>query len=160
MGTFTAQILIGNDHRYGGGIIPSHAVFLSENSRPAWILKNLDLFEEGNESEFIRWIPTIDNMLDDAMLLIGVHVIKDEAVIKAAREFCKVDNLNNLELYEAFTSEDLQTLYELVRTTRIEYSIALTVFNESHIINQYKTLDHYECRANVFTITHSNYKNR
>jgi hypothetical protein len=45
MGTFTAQILIGNNHRYGGGIIPSHAVFLSENSRPAWILKNLDLNE-------------------------------------------------------------------------------------------------------------------
>lgn len=158
MATFTAQILIGHDHLYDGGIIPSHALYLSENSRPAWILKNLNLFKEENESEFVRWIPTVDNMLDDAMLLIGVHVIKDEAVIKAANEFCKLDNLNDLELYEAFTKEDLQTLYEIVRTTRIEYSIALTLFNESHIINQYKILDYYECRANVFTVTHSNYQ--
>lgn len=160
MGTFTAQILVGHDHRYGGGIIPSHALYLSENSRPAWILKNLDLFEEGNQSDFVRWIPTVENMLDDAMLLIGIHVIKDEAVIKAAQDFCKVDNLDDLELYEAFSKEDLETLYELVRTTKIEYCIALTIFNESHIINQYNTLDHYECRANVFTVAHSNYKNR
>lgn len=35
MGTFTAVILVGHEHRYDGGIIPSHAVYLSENSRPA-----------------------------------------------------------------------------------------------------------------------------
>ncbi|MGX8797672.1 hypothetical protein ACR6HW_16670 [Fusibacter sp. JL298sf-3] len=160
MATFTAQILIGHDHEYHGGIIPSHGLYLSENSRPVWILKNLDLYEEGNDKQIIRWVPTLDNMLDDAMLLIGIHVIKDETVIKVAREFCNADNLNELELYEAFTPEDLKTLYELVRTTRIEYSIALTVFNESHIINQYKVLDYYECRANVFTLAHSNYNRR
>jgi hypothetical protein len=158
MGTFTAQILVGHDHIYHGGITPSHAVFLSENSRPAWILKNLDVFKKVNESESVRWIPTLENMLDDAMLLIGIHVIKDKAVIKAAKEFCKSDNLNDLELHEAFTPKDLQTLYELVRTSKIEYCIALTVFNESHIINQFKTLDQYACKANVFTLTHSNFK--
>lgn len=157
MGAFTAQILVGHEHRYGGGIIPSHAVFLSENSRPAWILKELEVAEGNSCSEFIRWIPTIDNMLDDAMLLIGIHVVKDEVVIKAARNVCKFDSLNELELYEAFTSEDLTSLYDLVRASSVEYRIALTVFNVSHIFDQCRVLDLYQCRANIFTTTHSNY---
>jgi hypothetical protein len=158
MGTFTAQILVGHDHRNHGGIIPSHAVYLSENSRPAWILDTIDLFGDDIDKKKVRWIPTVENMLEDAMLLIGIHVIKDDAVIKAAREFCKHDNLYDLELYDAFEKEDLNILYELVRTTKIDYSIALTIFKESHIINQFHILDHYECRANIFTLTHINYR--
>ena len=32
----TAQILVGSDNHFHGGINPTHACFLSENSRPAW----------------------------------------------------------------------------------------------------------------------------
>ncbi len=47
MGTHTAQILIGDSHPNHGGIIPSYALFLSENSRAVWILAELDMFRPG-----------------------------------------------------------------------------------------------------------------
>lgn len=152
MGTITAQILVGNEHQFHGGIIPTHVVYLSENSRPAWILDIVDMFNEETKKKFVRWIPTVENTLEDAMLLIGIHVIKDEQIIKLAKEFCKVDNLNDLEVYEAFSNEDLGTLYNHMRESMIEYSIALTVFNESHIMEQVKILNTYSCKSNIFMI--------
>ena len=88
MGIFTAQILVGHDHRNHGGIIPSHAVYWSENSRPAWILDTIDLFSDDIDKKKVCWIPKVDNMLEDAMLLIGIHVIKDETVIRAEKKNC------------------------------------------------------------------------
>ena len=41
MATLIAQILIGSSHPYDGGINPTHCLFLSENSKPAWVLKDL-----------------------------------------------------------------------------------------------------------------------
>jgi hypothetical protein len=38
MGTITAQILVGSPHLYHDGLMPTHQVFLSENSRPARVL--------------------------------------------------------------------------------------------------------------------------
>lgn len=72
MGTITAQILIGTGHPYHGGIIPTHALWLSENSRPAWrchpFERSLDPKEHWEERQCV-WIPTYDNMLEDGLLL-------------------------------------------------------------------------------------------
>ena len=71
MGTFTAQILVGTPDLYHGGIIPTHYLFLSENDRPAWIL------EDKSGSQNVVWVPTIEDILEDALLMIAVHVCKD-----------------------------------------------------------------------------------
>lgn len=72
MGTISAQILIGTGHPYHGGIIPTHALWLSENSRPAWrchpFERSLDPKEHWEERQCV-WIPTCDNMLEDGLLL-------------------------------------------------------------------------------------------
>lgn len=38
MAAYTAQALVGQAHPNHGGITPTHRLYLSENSRPAWIL--------------------------------------------------------------------------------------------------------------------------
>ena len=80
MATFTAQILIGAKHPYDSGMMnSSHSLFLSENSRPAWILSTTDIFNENKQTQpRITWIPTLENMLEDALVMIGLYVLEDK----------------------------------------------------------------------------------
>ncbi len=84
MATFTAHILVGHSHPNHGGISPSHALFLSENSRPTWILIPLGL--PGSESttghNSITWVPTVEHMLEDALLMIAVHVLQERSIVE------------------------------------------------------------------------------
>lgn len=67
MATLTAQILIGEGHPNHDGINPSHYLFLSENSRSAWVLLPENIFSQSSKrTPKITWIPTVDNMLEDA----------------------------------------------------------------------------------------------
>ena len=66
MGTMTAQILVGSSHPNHDGIQPTHWLFLSENSKSAWVLTSQNIFEEDITTNQIIWIPSIDNMLEDA----------------------------------------------------------------------------------------------
>src|SRR5690554_6680116 len=92
MGTFTAQILIGKNHPYDGGIHSiTHTLFLSENSRPTWVLKN----EGAKKKDSIIWITTVENMLEDGLLMLGVYVLKDEKLLKMKEKYF----LNKSEKY-------------------------------------------------------------
>jgi len=47
------------------------------SSRPAWILVSQNIFEEDSAAaNSITWIPTIENMLEVAFLMIAMHVKK------------------------------------------------------------------------------------
>ena len=70
MGSFTAQIIVGQAHPNHGGIIPSYYLFLSENSKPAWLLMSENI--TSNKDKQITWFPTVENMLQDALLMISV----------------------------------------------------------------------------------------
>lgn len=75
--TVTATIIIGTPHLFHGGIIPTHIIFLSENDRPALILRSLK-----DEEERIV-IPTIENTVNDIFLIIAVYLLK---ALKPSRE--------------------------------------------------------------------------
>jgi len=79
MSAITAQILVGQAHPNLGGINPTHYLFLSENSRPVWILvpQNLWELESSINEKKVTWIPTVENLLEDALLMIGIHVLKN-----------------------------------------------------------------------------------
>ena len=83
MATFTCQILIGKKHSYDSGIINiSHTLYLSENSRPALILSPTEEFTANKQvQQKITWIPTLENMLEDALVMIGLYVLKDQQLI-------------------------------------------------------------------------------
>ncbi|MFC1895623.1 hypothetical protein ACFL0Q_03030 [Thermodesulfobacteriota bacterium] len=88
MGTLTAQILVGYPHPNHDGINPTHFLFLSENDRPAWVMVNENVSEEGGSGVGrITWIPTIDDMLEDAMLMIALHICKDREIMELAEVF-------------------------------------------------------------------------
>ncbi|MCM3569312.1 hypothetical protein [Neobacillus mesonae] len=147
MGTFTAQILVGQKHSYDNGILNiSHTLYLSENSRPAWILTPADIFKEHEptNSNRVTWIPTLENMLEDALVMIGLYVLKDKNLIRLVNQYFQDANKEFIELYQDIHPENLQELYIHVRSITSSHKILLSVFQDSSILKQIQVLKHYQ----------------
>jgi hypothetical protein len=146
MATFTAQILIGSKHTYDSGMINiSHCLYLSENSRPAWILSSTDVFNDQDQKQpNITWIPTLENMLEDALLMIGIYVLKDSTLIALAKKYFKNTNQNFIELYQDIESDNLQELYKKARIMESNHKIIVSVFQGSSLMRQLPVLKNYQ----------------
>lgn len=150
MGTITAQMLVGNPHPNHGGITPSHYLFLSENSRPAWLLIGQNIFEEaGPVSPRKTWVPTVENMLEDALLMIAIHIGKDQEIITMASDFCGKAIPERIEMYKDFSDSQRSLLYQRCRQVSSFPKIILTVFMGSTIEKQLSVLEHYKMDTEV-----------
>ncbi|MBU9713138.1 hypothetical protein [Evansella tamaricis] len=146
MGTSTAQILVGNAHPYHQGIYGiSHVLYLSENSRPAWILKSLETAERE-----VIWIPTLENMLEDALLMIAIYVVKDKEVINLWKDYTTEKNRNHMELYQ-INQKELQKMYEQARELTSSCKLAITIFSDSSINHQLSAIKFYNMDFEVCT---------
>ena len=144
MATLTAQILVGTSHQNHGGIGPTHFLFLSENSQPAWVLVPENIFSPGDDKiTKVTWIPTIENMLEDALLMIAINVLKDKEISELAKKHFKRDVHGSLSLYEDIDPAALKTLYQKCRKIKNRYKIVLTVLEGSSIRGQLKVLKNY-----------------
>jgi hypothetical protein len=154
MGTMTAQFLIGHSHMYEGGIIPSHQLFLSENGRPAWILRPIEQSVSGGgiKEKPVVWIATLENMLEDALLLIGLHVLQDKETRQMAKDLIGWNNEEYLELY-SFAEEDRADLYSFVekrlRNLNTSLKLTLNIFNGSSMLSRWKALQSYPFEVEV-----------
>lgn len=146
MATFTAQLLIGSKHSYDGGMINiSHSLYLSENSRPAWVLSPTDLINEQEQKQpNITWIPTLENMLEDALLMIGIYVLKEKNLITLSQKYFKNLNKNFIELYGDIQSDHLHELYKQARLIESCHKIIVSVFQGSSLIKQLPVLKNYQ----------------
>ncbi|TVQ25838.1 MAG: hypothetical protein EA383_07165 [Spirochaetaceae bacterium] len=92
MATFTAQVLIGSSHPNHDGIIPTHALLVSENSRAALVLMPFGVHEgevradDATNPRRIVWIPHPAHVVDDLVLQVLVHVMREPAVSSGAEE--------------------------------------------------------------------------
>ena len=147
MGTFTAQILVGQKHSYEGGILNiSHMLYLSENDRPAWVLTPVNVLNEKEviQSKRITWIPTLEHILEDALLMIGLYVVKDNGLLNMFNQYFLDPNKDFIELYQDVKPENLQKLYYEAKHIISSHKITLSVFKGSSIINQLSILKKYQ----------------
>jgi len=116
MGTLTANILIGSPHPNKDGIIPSHYMFLSENSAPSWTLvkENVDN-EDKNKYPNIVWLPTVENMLEDGLLMVATHVLKNHEILEMAKDYTNQIESKRLELYSDLDDGQRNNLYQKCR---------------------------------------------
>ncbi len=154
MGIYTAQILIGCGKMYDKGINPSHALFLHEDDQDvAWVLKKLDLQTDqtsASAQSAMQWTCSLDNLLDDAMLLIAIYVLKDDVTITLTKELTKSENLDKLNLKNDISSEDRQILYDLVMSISAEYTLTVTAFDFSLLKWQLSSLENYSAEKHIF----------
>ena len=131
MGTITAQIVVGTPDLYHDGINPTHFLFLSENDRPAWILVGENIADSPKKSRQpkIVWIPTVEGILDDAFLMIGLHVIKDRELIRIAKPLFKNKSQTMVELYNDIDKADLILLRNKNKDIIKKYNIKFIVIS-------------------------------
>ncbi len=152
MGTFTTQILIGQPHPYHDGISPSHVAFLSENDRPAWVLMPLRVFGAAKASQKRTiWIPTVEHMLEDGLLMIGIHVVRDRELTALAKSFHAEIDAESVELYAQLDEGQREELYEMCRRLQSYPKLILSLFRDSYVMRQLRVLEEYSMDIEVCT---------
>ena len=156
MGTFIAQILVGSPHPNHDGIGPSHFLFLSVNSRPAWILVNENLFED-SPRPFERkvWIPTVEHILEDAFLMIAYYICKDKNFIEQAIAYNPKIKRGRIELYSDYNGDQRAHLYELCREIQVFPKLIISVFKGSAMQEQLLILEKYSMDVEVCDVKYS-----
>jgi len=154
MGSLTAQIWVGHPDQFHPGINPTHYLFLSENDRPAWMLVSDDLYNiiDKSTKKQIVWIPTLENMLEDAFLMIGIYILKDHDLIKIVKSIFNGIIPDRIELYSDIKEQTLKTLYnknrEVLKINK-NLKIIITILKGSHIFNKLNVLRRYEVDIEV-----------
>ena len=148
MATLTAQILVGRPHPNHDGINPTHYVFLSENDRPAWVLVHQNIFRERGTGKII-WIPTVENMLEDALLMIAIHVCNNNELITIANTFSAKIDSDRMELYSELDETHRNQLYQKCRQVSGFPKIIISVFRGSTIEKQLSVLQQYKMDVEV-----------
>ncbi len=158
MAATTAQLLLGNPHPNDGGLSVIDTMILTEGSRPAWILHRAGPLQPGWRREVI-WIPSIEHMLDDGLLMAAIHAFKSEPLRARFSSFSDKLDCNRLELYDDLSVEQRHELYRLCRELDDFPKVVLTVYAGSGLIPCIGTLAHYrmECEVllPVYTRTYS-----
>lgn len=154
MATFTAQILIGTEHPYHGGINPTHFLFLSENDRPAWILTNENITGENPDVEKIVWNPTTENMFEDALFMINLYIEKDKTLIAYLKENHKKINFNtnNISIPEILDKKELEKIYQLnldLLKKNKSLKIIVSIFADSSLKDIVKSLNGSEIKCEI-----------
>ena len=129
MATLTAQILIGDPHPFKDGIIPSHYLFLSENSQPSWKLVGTNIFKVNNKKyPEIAWNPSVEDMLEDGLLMIAIHILKNKEIIKMAKDFSSKIDSQYLALYSELNTKQRNMLYQKCRELSGFPKLIISVF--------------------------------
>lgn len=155
----TAQILIGNPHPNRGGITAIHKIDLTEGSRPAWNLHSVD--HSSVRTRSVVWIPTIEHMLDDALLMAAIHAFQSEPIRSMFSSFSDKIDESRLELYEDLTSSQRQHLYKQCRELEDFPKVVVMLFEDSCLNSYIGVIADYrmECEVlmPIYTRLYSNW---
>ena len=150
MAELTAQILVNG----------SYLLLLQENDRPNW--QCIHLPRRGEREHDIRpaitWIPSkVENIFKDGLLMIAIHCLADEEIIKRAKSMSK--EIMNGFVTLSLTDEQLAELYAMNRkdsdtATRTAQStdghLVITILaNGSGIEGELKELKHNGCGVEI-----------
>ncbi len=165
MATLTAQIIVGRGHPNHGGVSPTHFLFFSENDRPAWILVPENVFGKGSiDIERTVWIPTIEHALEDGLLMIALHVLKDREMVNLTEKYFGNKGIDRAELYKDINGSQLAELREKARAVQGDYKAVITTLRDSLLKQQLTVLKHYkmdvEICVPVYSRLYSQWNNR
>ena len=159
MATFTAHVLIGGSHPNHDGILPTHALLLSENSRPALALGPFDVGDrEARPDEppprRIVWIPHPDHIVDDLILQVAVHVVRESGVIAQAKTIVEdIGTTDHLDLSE-LTEADRKTLSSACRAVENFPKLVVTILSGSTLARSAPRFEDYSMDIEVCSVAY------
>lgn len=97
----------------------------------------------------MTWIPTVENSLEDALLMIGIHVVKDAELVALAGQFIRSKENNWVVVHEDVSPENLSLLYQRCRAMENTFKLVITIMRGSLIGTQLKILEDYSMDVEV-----------
>lgn len=143
MSTTTALIMIGHSHPNHSGIIPTHMIRLTENSRPALILQSIN--STNSKPKVI--IPSVENTVDDIYLMISTYILRK---VKPSVELHHKDRLS---IYDLLSTQERFDLYDLSKEslTGAGIKVVFNVLEYSVLLNQLNIIDSYSAFYEITT---------
>ncbi|RBW68964.1 hypothetical protein [Bacillus taeanensis] len=149
MGALTSQILVGQGNPEEGGINPSHYLYLSEDGLSVWSLVQTTN-EVENDCKRVTWVSTPEHLLEDALLMIGLYVIKDHELKQMAAEYFTEKKGRAVVMLKE-KDDRKEKLYRRARKIASHKKIILTVFHGSSVKKQIGKLRQYKMNIEVCT---------
>lgn len=144
MSSTTAIAAIGDDDPNDGGISVSYLLHLTENSRAILQLFRLQTNPQELRVELLaRWTPTLENMLEDLLLLIGTAVCGDLILRAELLSHIGADDLTRLHL-DSLPDEHRREIYRRLQKKKFSTKVVLTVLEGCTLLNQVDRLPEYD----------------
>jgi len=105
---------------------------LIEGSQPAWKLEIPALLEEGQPAREIMWIPSLEHLLEDLIVMFGLHVIKTPELLEVVAG-AGVDLLGKTVTVNNLSAELRKALYAAARAVDGDFKLGLMVFEGSYL---------------------------
>ena len=140
----TAFILVGSHpHTTYGLPNPGYILMLYENDAPAWELVPLYPELEKNIKDGIIWIASIEHMLEDALVMIGLYIARNKELRELAYSIIGRPLEKRVEVYSL--GDEMDKLREVARRVLQRHDIGLVVvpLSDSTILNQIDVLKYY-----------------
>ena len=153
MGAVTSVILIGHPHPNSGGNRAFAQIHLEEGDRPAFVLRWLcPPHDRGNESfRNFTMIPSLENTLDDSILMVAYAVSRHSAVFDKINRLTKdapVDS-HRLAMYKDFTPAGRKTIYAALRKLDDLPKVTWCLFEGSLLNSSIAHLTKYKLECEV-----------
>ena len=140
MATLTTHFLIGENDPHHWGVIPRAQLSLFENDKPLFQLSPL---MTDDKAKSFRWVPTLESMLDDAMLMIAVHFLRVFSLKDIAKKDYKTTKGKPFEIYEDMDPKTHKDLIVATRRLPDFPKLVITVLEGSSIRDHVATIKKY-----------------
>lgn len=145
MATITAHFLVGTAHPNHGGIIPTHQMFLYENDRPKFVLSEIG----SEKSRVAVWVPTKEHMLDDALLMIAVHVMGAFSMKEIAKSGTKAKSKKPFQIYDDMSEKTHAKLIKNLPGVPDFPKVVVTILAGSELRNHLPAIKRYSMDIEV-----------
>jgi hypothetical protein len=136
----------------GVGRVPVAHMSLTENHRPAFALQ----FPAQSNAELapkIVWIPTVERMLEDALVMIALYVEQDREVIRLAKQYLGRACPKRVELYRQTDAQVRELFYTACRAVKYDTEGDFLLIDRPTFASQWDVLQHYNFRHRSYVPT-------
>ena len=163
MAATTAYAHIGHPHPNDGGLRADYLVTLTEGDRPGLVLGSAghqaDSYQELKFETPVVWIPTVDHMLDDLVVLVAARVLQQQELLDFAKQAGIDLHAPRIECY-GIPAKTRSEFYRLVKSVNGAWKLGLTVFEGSSLMSQLGHLKDYEFQVEVCSSCFLRYHDR
>jgi hypothetical protein len=154
MAAITALVFVGYPHPNDGGLRPLVTIQYREGSRPAFTFPRRTGDRRETPSQF-ELIPSLENMLDDLLLIIAYREIQEPIIVKMIDSFCNqdIEATGLLEIYVDLTTDQRLELYNEVKRIECFPKVGICLFTGSELLNTVDHIKDYKMEYEVCTPT-------